>query len=524
MTVRKTTRNLIAASLLILTALGSQHVQAAHERTIPVLLNKIQQSALSAQAGMQTNQINAVDRGLGNAYVQGMAAMVQARAEQKQFKSLGQLVDPSQPGGPFNNINDAFNQLFQSITTVQQAYQAKNLQSTVDNLYWVIAATEYIYYQRLQNGNVNPNGARVPGVGGFLEFDGNIAYMAGVIDDRITNRVSTLLSQRNIKTVVIVNVPGSNDDNSNTAAALRIRQAGINTHILNGGAIESGGVDFFLAGKGRSVSQNFNIGVHSWAGGGTSGFQLQNDRNNNNHRVPFLNYYRSIGIQDAFYFFTITFRPETMHYMTVAELNTYGVVNATAGGNDPQPPTPPNPPQTGLAGVWTEVRNDGRSKTITIQANGAFSEIGFDNSTFTGTAQLNGNQLTIRGNDNSVETLTLNMTPNRINFPGQTFHWIRKNNTPPPATFNIAGNWTEVRTDGRQNKAIQITGNQFREFQNGVQSFSGTITVNGQSLTLRGNDNSVETFRMTVSQNGKRIDFANPNTGARITRFHWVKQ
>jgi len=45
----------------------------------------------------------------------------------------------------------------------------------------------------------------------------------------------------------------------------------------------------------------------------------------------------------------------------------------------PPGPTPP-PQETGIVGTWTEVRTDGRSKTITIEKNGAFTEIGFDGS------------------------------------------------------------------------------------------------------------------------------------------------
>jgi len=191
----------------------------------------------------------------------------------------------------------------------------------------------------------------------------------------------------------MVHVPGSVDDASHTAAALQINQAGMQAHLRNGGGVESGGTDFFLAGIGQSVSQNFNIGVHSWAGGGTSGFALRNDRQNQNHQVPFLNYYRRIGLPDNFYFFAIGFRPETMHYMTLAEANQFGVLKQagpmppgpTPPGPiplpGPMPPGPTPPPQeTGIVGTWTEVRTDGRSKTITIEKNGAFTEIGFDGS------------------------------------------------------------------------------------------------------------------------------------------------
>ncbi len=252
--------------------------------------------------------------------------------------------------------------------------------------------------------------------------------MAGVIDDHIRYRVAGLLAQANIRTVVMVAVPGSSDDNSKTAAALQMSRAGVQTHLINGGDVESGGVDFLLAGAGRSVSQSFNIGVHSWAGGGTSGFHLRNNPHNNNQLVPFLNDYRSIGIPDSFYFFTIGFRPADMHDMTAAELNQHAVFKQATGPTPPGPMPPgPTPPAKELTvvGVWTEFQQDGRRKTITIKQDGSFTEIGFNGSPFSSRASLNGNVLELRGNDNSVERLNVTVTPTPINFPGQRFRWGR---------------------------------------------------------------------------------------------------
>ena len=329
----------VIALIMTVVPVRTPSVNAAHERNVLTLLNKIEQSATSAQAGMQTRNDSQIERGLGNAYVQVMSAIIQVRAQQNQTEAPGEIVDPSQQNNwPFDNSHDAIRTLLQSSPKAKAAYQKHDLQSTSENLYWILAATEYAYYQSLQNGYVDPDGDRIPGVGGFFELDGDIAYMAGVIDDRITYRVNRLLAQPNIRTIMFVNVPGSYDDNSNTIAAQKIHQAGLSTHLIDGGAIESGGVDFFLAGKMRSVSQHFNVGVHSWSGDDTSGFLLQNDRNNINHLRPFLKFYRNINIPADFYWFTISFPADQMHYMTLAELKNFSVINRNSKN-----PTPPQP-------------------------------------------------------------------------------------------------------------------------------------------------------------------------------------
>jgi len=143
--------------------------------------------------------------------------------------------------GSFSGASDALQSLFNVLGQAQQTYQACDLKETVDHLYWIIASSEFAYYQDLQSGNVNPNGATVPGVDGFLELDGSIAYMAGVVDDHIRNRVAGLLTQQSIRTVVMVGVPDSNDYKFNTAVARQKNRAGVQTHLIIGGDVEPEG-------------------------------------------------------------------------------------------------------------------------------------------------------------------------------------------------------------------------------------------------------------------------------------------
>ena len=179
-----------------LAAVQGATVRAAHERTVPSLIQKIQQSVLAAQQGMQIQ-----NRGLGNAYVQAMSAMVQVRIEQNQFRAPGQIVDITQGNWPFNSPNDALVQMLSYAGQSQQTYRAGDLNATTNHLHWILASAEFAWFRGLQNGNVNPNGATTAGVGAFFELDGDKAYMAGNIDSLIQARGNQLLAQRNIRTL-----------------------------------------------------------------------------------------------------------------------------------------------------------------------------------------------------------------------------------------------------------------------------------------------------------------------------------
>ena len=165
-----------------------------------------------------------------------------------------------------------------------------------------------------------------------FEVQGNTARMTGTIDCTTPAVVQQLLSANpQLTTIVLVNVPGSADDDANLAAARLIRQAGINTHVPAGPGVASGGTDFFLAGVIRTMDAGAVIGVHSWADGNGSG-KAQKDSNPNwatdTAHASFLQYYQEMGLADpsGFYCYTMDAAPPTgIHDMTVQEKNQWGM-------------------------------------------------------------------------------------------------------------------------------------------------------------------------------------------------------
>ncbi|WP_439143133.1 hypothetical protein [Planktotalea sp.] len=126
-----------------------------------------------------------------------------------------------------------------------------------------------------------------------------------------------------VKKLVLKFVPGSGDDDANLILSSRVRGSQFATHVPSDGLIASGGVDLFLAGIKRSFDAGACVGVHSWEGGGVEGRDLPKSSPEHD---KYLEYFRKLGIQEDFYWFTLEkAAANDMYYMTQAEVDKYGV-------------------------------------------------------------------------------------------------------------------------------------------------------------------------------------------------------
>ncbi|MCP4758402.1 MAG: alpha/beta hydrolase fold domain-containing protein [Planctomycetes bacterium] len=159
----------------------------------------------------------------------------------------------------------------------------------------------------------------------WFEVEGDEAHAYGTIDGTTPGRVmQLLLDHPAVRTIVLDDVPGSLDDDSNLRACRLIRHHGLATHVPRDGEIASGGVDMFCAGVERTAEPGAMIGVHSWGGVGESGVATPKDHEA--HEM-YLEYGREMGLPDAFYWFTIEAAgPGDIHWMTPKELDRYGVL------------------------------------------------------------------------------------------------------------------------------------------------------------------------------------------------------
>lgn len=154
------------------------------------------------------------------------------------------------------------------------------------------------------------------------------AVMVGYIDSNTPALTEKLFTEHpEVKNLIMLDVPGSVDDEANLATAKLVYDRKMNTIVPRLGMIASGGTDFFLAGHYRCIdSNNSRIGVHSWSDG-EGGEATDFPRGHESH-LPYINYYVSIGmdqqLSEDFYYYTIeAASADNIHWMTVDELLTY---------------------------------------------------------------------------------------------------------------------------------------------------------------------------------------------------------
>ena len=160
-----------------------------------------------------------------------------------------------------------------------------------------------------------------------FKIEGTSAIMVGVIDASTITAVKNLLANNpEVIKIIMKNVPGSIDDDSNLIASRLVRESGqLTTHVPADGIVASGGTDFFLAGINRTAKVGAKFGVHSWADG-TGVLPNNLPRTDSRHKI-YLDYYREMGIPEDFYWFTLQAAPaDGIHNMTEVELNQYNIL------------------------------------------------------------------------------------------------------------------------------------------------------------------------------------------------------
>jgi hypothetical protein len=160
-----------------------------------------------------------------------------------------------------------------------------------------------------------------------FEVEGSRAYMFGELGADTADTLQQLVTDYpEVQTIVMVDVPGSNDDEEAIPAYSIVRENGLDIEIEENGEVSSGGVDFFIAGVSRSVGPGAKVGVHAWSDGTTSAADLP--RSHEDHQL-FIEYYRLMQLPDpeGFYFFTINAAPpDDIYYMTREELLHFGLI------------------------------------------------------------------------------------------------------------------------------------------------------------------------------------------------------
>jgi hypothetical protein len=166
--------------------------------------------------------------------------------------------------------------------------------------------------------------------GPFRVIDDRTIELNGVIDDQSPTQFRRLrAAYPHIQKMVMVECPGSEDDDANLALARMVRAANIQTHVPSHGSIRSGGVELYLAGVKRSYDKGAQFGVHSWKD--DTGREARDYAPTHTVHAAYLNYYKEVGFDPekakAFYSFTNKTGFDGIHYMTPVELAQFGIAN-----------------------------------------------------------------------------------------------------------------------------------------------------------------------------------------------------
>lgn len=147
----------------------------------------------------------------------------------------------------------------------------------------------------------------------------NAIIATGEIDSGSLDRFQDIMDEHpNANTLVLQYIGGSLDDEANVAFARIVRDRGLATRVPSDGLVASGGTDLFLAGVTRVLESGACVGVHSWAADDFTGTDLPRSDPEHNR---YLDYYRDMGIDTAFYWFTLRAAPaDGMHWMTPDEV------------------------------------------------------------------------------------------------------------------------------------------------------------------------------------------------------------
>lgn len=201
-----------------------------------------------------------------------------------------------------------------------------------DNFSTTIQNTQYEEWEEVDNDASIPTPNNfVAQFGPFFVIDANTIEMNGIVDGTTPAQFRKMMAQYpTVKTLRMVDCPGTENDDANLSLARMVRRAGLNTHVPANGSIRSGGVELFLAGVKRTQEPGAEFGVHSWQD--EDGREARDYAANNPVHAAYVNYYIDMGFdRDTarnFYSFTNTAAPANgIHYMTGNELARYRLLN-----------------------------------------------------------------------------------------------------------------------------------------------------------------------------------------------------
>ena len=155
-----------------------------------------------------------------------------------------------------------------------------------------------------------------------IEVKGNKGYVKGVLGKLFYEKLeNTLKEHPNLNTLVLVDIPGSINDEWNLRTCSLVYEKGITTELLSNSVVESGGTDLFVSGKKVIFAEGAKAGVHAWDGADKPATEYPKDHKE--HKM-FLELYSKVKVDSSFYWFTLKAAPaEDIYHMKKSEIQKY---------------------------------------------------------------------------------------------------------------------------------------------------------------------------------------------------------
>ena len=166
--------------------------------------------------------------------------------------------------------------------------------------------------------------------GPFRVLDAGRAALVDVTDTATPRQFAQMLiAFPALRTIEMVECPGTNDDTANLRLGRMIRRAGLDTHVPEGGSVRSGAVELFLAGKHHRAENSAQFAVHSWQD--SDGLEPSDVADNDPVNLAYLAYYREMGLNDrqakAFYAMTNAVPHDEALWLSVSEFAQYAALD-----------------------------------------------------------------------------------------------------------------------------------------------------------------------------------------------------
>ena len=134
--------------------------------------------------------------------------------------------------------------------------------------------------------------------GPFRVVDPSRAVLVGTTNAATPGQFAALLNAYpGLRTLDLVEAPGTENDRANLEVGRMIREAGLTTRVPAGGSVRSGAVELFLAGARREVEDGARFAVHSWRD--NRGREARDFAAGAPEHRYYLDYYREMGMSDA---------------------------------------------------------------------------------------------------------------------------------------------------------------------------------------------------------------------------------